>query len=157
VQRRDGPRRLRDYDDDDDEGAVTLRRWEGNRGAWQKATVRHARTFSLDTYWTSAPAPTVGRPLPYLTHLVACLLTTYLLILILYTETDEKPDVATESATAVPAVGNPEYLDRDVVEPWSAAGASADVIGDEGSYLTCGATHDYYDYSHAGGRQLIAA
>jgi len=66
----------------------------------------------------------------------------------LCTETEENgPFIAIDSSTASPAVGNPEYLDDDAVDPWTA---------DEGSYLTCGSGREYYDYSHAGG-QLIAA
>jgi len=77
---------------------------------------------------------------------------------------DENPsEMATDGSTPVSAVGNPEYLGKDtLVEPWGATGAladvTADVIDDEGSYLTCGAARDYYDCGHhAGGRQLVAA
>ena len=45
------------------------------------------------------------------------------------------------------------------VEPWEAAGAMAEAVDDDGSYLTCGAAHDYYDYaSHrAATQQMIVA
>jgi len=53
---------------------------------------------------------------------------------------------------AVPAVGNPEYFDRDANDA-STSGLVDD--DDEGSYLTCAAAKDdYYDYN---GGQLIAA
>ena len=76
------------------------------------------------------------------------------------TETDTGVDSPTDSAyysTAAPAIGNPEYFEKDADELWTAPGATVGDADDEGSYLTCGtaaAGGDYYDYSRG---QMIAA
>ena len=79
----------------------------------------------------------------------------YLLALLSDSETDagiDNPTDTVDHSSAVPAVGNPEYFEKDTNETRTAPGATVD---DEGSYLTCGApAGDYYDYNRA---QMIAA
>jgi len=70
------------------------------------------------------------------------------------TDVDNAAD-AEDYSTAVPAVINPEYFEKDADKPWTAPGLTGGaVVDDDGSYLTCGAAGDYYDYSRG---QLIAA
>ena len=69
----------------------------------------------------------------------------------------ENPDNSTDYATAVPAIGNPEYFDKDADNSRTAPGVMTGIVDDEGSYLTCGGSAgDYYNYNNSGA-QLIAA